>query len=515
MEKIFNVLNYLQMESTMINRSIRISKNALCCFVMSTYRGNRAHLRSELRQSCALAFENSSRTHSLTVDIDLDQISTSVLNHIVNVNDSYDELTSTINLFNLEYFYFSAQKENKEIETLASLYREDQEYNELSNNTNNTDFILSRCIQDIENSSQIQLNSIRSILVQDAYDSLYPVLASSQIAQNENLLYGLILHLSNLINRNQQLPDSEQNHLKTLARPSDYKIAEQLAKIIKQTFHIQLNESEIKYIACYLYLSSQWITKTYIQLLMVSESDEAIHSLSKFINTQTNKVIAHHLKINAYMGHSIQNSILNKMSDIDRGKGVIVLINQEELDKYNIDLSTYKGQYKILNELSANRLLLLAKRIESLSISLDNLPETSEAEQERQPIESDLQIHAQSLLLDIQSKLLAESLVFLNPEKACQTLYPVLMNILQDLDIHYSDDLLIKFIFHTSFCIERCIKQDFFQYKHANALIVSHPRLAGVIEKNMKRLCEIFSIQIPISELCYLIEIFVPYVEAS
>ena len=119
------------------------------------------------------------------------------------------------------------------------------------------------------------------------------------------------------------------------------------------------------------------------------------------------------------------------------------------------------------------------------------------------------------ILQNIQEKLLSESLVFLNPEKACQALFHVLLNILQDLSIPYSDDLLIKFIFHTSFALERCIRKEPFVYPKARILIKQHATLFNVLEKNFEIITELFSVQIPASEMGYVIEIFLPYYQQN
>ena len=119
--------------------------------------------------------------------------------------------------------------------------------------------------------------------------------------------------------------------------------------------------------------------------------------------------------------------------------------------------------------------------------------------------------HAKNLLQDIQNKLLSESLIFLNPEKACQALFNILLNIINDLSIPYSDDLLIKFLFHTTFALERCIRKEPYTYPKARYLIKEHSKLFNVIDKNFKIINEIFAVQIPTSEIGFIIEIFLPY----
>ena len=78
-EKIVIILQYLQDEATLIDKTIRISKDALSCFVMSEYKGNLAQLRSEIRQACAMGYQNYINENSFFINIEFDEISTSVL----------------------------------------------------------------------------------------------------------------------------------------------------------------------------------------------------------------------------------------------------------------------------------------------------------------------------------------------------------------------------------------------------------------------------------------------------
>ena len=45
----------------------------------------------------------------------------------------------------------------------------------------------------------VHLNTIRSILLKDIYDLLYPVLQDKPISRNENILYGMLSKLSEFI----------------------------------------------------------------------------------------------------------------------------------------------------------------------------------------------------------------------------------------------------------------------------------------------------------------------------
>ena len=165
--------------------------------------------------------------------------------------------------------------------------------------------------------------------------------------------------------------------------------------------------------------------------------------------------------------------------------------------------------------MTIQKIVSIAEHVESLGATIQSSNAFDSLDTEQVTAEIPVETPAQELLQNIQEKLLSESLVFLNPEKACQALFHVLLNILHDLSIPYADDLLIKFIFHTSFALERCIRKEPFVYPKARTLIKQHAALFNVLEKNFEIITELFSVQIPASEMGYVIEIFLPYYQQN
>ncbi|MCB7429997.1 sugar transporter, partial [Erysipelatoclostridium ramosum] len=104
--------------------------------------------------------------------------------------------------------------------------------------------------------------------------------------------------------------------------------------------------------------------------------------------------------------------------------------------------------------------MAIVEKMESLGSTLSSIQYFRQDHTSDAASVSETETHAQELLNDITNKVLSESLVFLNPHKVCQSLFNVLINILHDLNISYTDDLLIKFIFHSGFMIERCIRKE-------------------------------------------------------
>lgn len=515
LEKLVIILQYFQDESIIINKSIRISKDVLSCFVMSEYRGNLAHLRSEIRQSCATAHHRFLRQKSMYISIEFDDISTQVLQDIHNINNRLDELHENLNLFKNEYLVFSPFQENTELRLLYDLNNTSEEMISL-NVIQAQEDLISQCIKDINQASKTKLNTIRSMSVKKTYDIVYPLVQGHPICKNELLLYGLLNHITQIIHRTiEGLTQSLFAPLSTkIAKKSDYKLAYLINDQYIQTYKIPIEQVEIDYIATYLYFSSQWINKEYTQLLLCFADNRTAKNYANYLNSRSTKIYIESFPYKKTDFTSFSESLLNKIHQINCGKGVIVATDLDNVSKFLRSQKQYEKDFSIIADISLQNLISVLAKIETLGTSLKNIKDKDTVNQiENKLLLTDDDDDNLDLLKEIQSKLLNESLTFLNPEKACHTLYPVLLSILEDLSIPYRDDILIKFLFHTSFTIERCIKKETYIYPKAKSLIKKYNDLYQILEKNLQIVYEVFDIQFPVSEIGFIIEIFLPYLQ--
>lgn len=513
-EMLVITMQYFQEESYHIDKTIRISKGALSCFVMSNYSGNLPHLHAEIKQSCAHAFRNFLEHDALFVNIDYDDISTFVLTDIFNINERINELDNILNLFESEYFFFTPLQQNRQLELLYDLDSNTSRNESYLNHIE--DKLFNLCIHDINAAISIHLNTIRSIMLKQIYDTVYPILQSCSICSNENLLYGLLLHISNSINKIKSgIQDStfKSSNYK-IAKEEDYGYAHQLMNSIQDSYDITLPSEEIDYIATYLYLSSQWIDNKYIQLLIISENNTA-KDYADYLNSQNYKSNISWLKIDSHLSDK-QNSalILEKMREINKDKGVVIATDSSLLYGYETLLRNQSGiEFVMVPHASVKNLIPLVEKIESLGVTIHTMKYFNHDDTDETQLDNTKGTQVQDLLHNISEKVLSESLVFLNPKKVCQSLYNVLMNILHDLHISYSDDLLIKFIFHSAFSIERCIRKEPLIYTKARTIINQHDQVYYIVEKNFEIISEIFNVTLSSSEMAMIMEIFLAYLE--
>lgn len=87
----------------------------------------------------------------------------------------------------------------------------------------------------------------------------------------------------------------------------------------------------------------------------------------------------------------------------------------------------------------------------------------------------------------------------------------ILHGILSSLSLGYSDEIAVKFIFHSAHMLERVIKGEPLKYPRLKAFINSHPALMGCIDRHLVCGEEVFGVPVPASEKAYIAEIFLPY----
>lgn len=515
-EMLVLTMQYFQKGSETMDKTIRISKGALSCFVMSDYTGNLPHLHAEIKQACAHAYYHYLEQESFFVNIDYDDISTPVLTDIYDVNERIHELDNILNLFESEFLFFSPLQKNEELELLYDLNNEIDK-NELYLNKID-DKLVNLCIQDINAAINIQLNTIRSIMLKQIYDTLYPIVSQSPICKNENLLYGLLLHISNAVNKIKSgITDLsfKADHYK-IGRNEDYAYAHQILSTIKVEYDIQLSAEEADYIATYLYLSSQWIDNRYIQLLIISDTKDLAKDYADYLNSQKIKSSVHWLKVNSQDTAEITSrTIVEKMNTINKEKGVVIATDSQYIESCEALIKTMTDiEFVIVPNISVKRLISIVEKIESLGVTIHTMKYFKQEKTVKNTfVSNQSESHAQELLNKITDKVLSESLVFVNPSKVCQSLFNVLINIIHDLNIRYTDDLLIKFIFHSGFTIERCIRKEPLTYPKARMIINDNDKVYYAVEKNFEIISEIFNVMIPAAEMAMIMEIFLPYIK--
>lgn len=479
-ETVMLVLKQFQEEAYFIKRAIRISKGILSCFAMSSYKGNLPHLKAEIRSSCANAYTRLIKENPLCITLDFADISNTVLSDIYDVNERYQQLNTILALFTHNDFYFSTMKENEELQMLYHINEELNQKKNISIN-NAKGEIVNQCLNDMNAFMNVHLNTIRSVLLKDIYDLLYPVLQDKPISRNENILYGMLSKLSEFISafKEDTVPAITDVGAISIARKKDYLLFDEIQEAVSSRFNYTFTKWERDYIATYVYLSSQWLQETQVQLLIVTENGRS-KEYARYLHSHDygNQILS--LELDTQVSHDALLSILTKhVQESDKGKGVLIITDSKDIKLLEKELQTLSNCHvRIVPDLDLPLLLTLLKRASSIGATFETI--------------------------------LSDSLVFLNPRKSSQILYKTLNAIIKQLQLPYSDNLLIKFIFHCSFTLERCIKNEPLSFPKMKAFINRNNYVYNIIERNFHEVQEVFDCTIPPSEFSFITEIFLP-----
>lgn len=209
--------------------------------------------------------------------------------------------------------------------------------------------------------------------------------------------------------------------------------------------------------------------------------------------------------------------ICNKVRSINKGAGVIILtdfnpmVDIDTLIKSRTEIETVTVTplslpllVQIMDMIEANHELSDFKSIRNMNLyQVLNLKEKY------------INTETQIVLDDVANNILVDSLIFLDAQKATYTLFRVVMKIYEDLELQFSKDITIRFIFHGSFMIERVIRNETLVYKDIPAVIEKNAKIYQAIDKNLQLVNRIFGITIPPGEIARITEIFVDLIQSE
>lgn len=112
---------------------------------------------------------------------------------------------------------------------------------------------------------------------------------------------------------------------------------------------------------------------------------------------------------------------------------------------------------------------------------------------------------------NLTAAMLENSLNFLNPIKAYNTINSSYSEIIKSLKIKDSEHFRISFLFHCCCMIERSLKKEPLPYERIDELIKCKPGMYGNIKKSLQVIEETFGTEIPDKEIGYLMDLVDTY----
>ncbi len=513
-EKVEFILTFLQKESDDIKRPIYVNKNIFSCFAMSNYTHNLKDIENEVRYAVSHSMIHDNTLDTSVLDMEFDDLSDNLLNNIQNVTNRLHALEDIFNFINQSDFYFIPNVDSKELFALRNAVLD---YNHNLIDGTLSLLPLSNYVKnDIELSLKTELNTIRTLNVKDIYNTVYPLL-QGDISYPDRVLYQLLMHFDNII---QEL--SRGTYKQAYYNDYDYQrpeimaLSQKIASKIELDFDITLPLIELNYLQSYLTHARFHSASGDIPILLISHSLDIANSYKSYIKslnitvdiqtlTYRSQVLKDH--VNLFL-----TSLRKEVSLLDQGRGVVIMTDISSISALMKEIFEESNhEVTVISTLSLDALIKACTLAENSDTNINDFHSLNTTLQFRPSHmlhgieESGL---SSNFIHDVSIKLLSESLVFLDFQKSTALLASVLMNLYNSLDFEYSDSLSIRFIHHSSFMIERVIRNEALSYKNANNFIKKFPNIYKVVEENFQIINNQFGITVPPSELVMICEIF-------
>ena len=371
--------------------------------------------------------------------------------------------------------------------------------------------------EELRNAAKLEINQLYSLSLQKIRDCIQQVLDKHAFTIQEKQLDKLCIRINNLFSILKHhsystafVPDMDMQDTAIQL------LCEEICEALKQTFDRKLPDMEQLFMYCYLLYYREHHIKGSIAVLVACQGEGIAEKYATHVNTMKYQVKCRYIdetgtastrNLTAFL-----STVVDKVREIDEGSGVVIITDFNPLLDFDSEIRSRTDIETVtLSPTSLPLLIQVMNMVNNPSIQLEDIRnyDYGTALQIPQSDSTGYGIEIQKTLDDVADKILSESLVFLNPKKATMALFRVLMKIYEDLGLNYTDEISIRFIFHSAFMIERVIRREPLIYKNTNSIISTNREVYTSIDRNMELVNDVFGISIPSSEIARLSEIFV------
>lgn len=514
-EKYEFVLYFMQNEADAVGKTISLSSSILNCFATAGYPGNLQNLIQELRHALSYAYVQSANQQETFISIDYQHLSDELLASIRNVSDVLPIIESITSTLQEKNHFLIPETECIPLQKL--LHSCIQEDGILQALTHREPKLSEYCKQELRNASKLEINQLYSLSLQKIRDCVLPVMDEHAFSMQRKQLDKLCFRLNNLFSvlRHQSYSPAFLPDL-TMQDTAIHSLCEDICHALEQTFDIKLPEMERLFMYCYLLFSRDYHKKRSISVLVACQGEGIAEKYATHVNTMKYQVKCHYIDETGSTSSrnltTFLSTVVDKVREIDEGSGVVIITDFNPLLDFDSSVRCSTDIETVtLSPTSLPLLIQVMNMVNNPSMHLEDI-RTYDYGTTLQIPQSDpagYGAEIQKTLDDVADKILSESLVFLNPKKATMALFRVLMQIYEDLGLNYTNEISIRFIFHSAFMIERVIRKEPLIYKNTNSIISSHREVYTAIDRNMELVNDVFGISIPSSEIARLSEIFV------
>lgn len=543
-ERITLICRFFQEESLRIKTPLVVASEVIKALMLYECPGNLGQLKGDIQLICARAFLDSLTYGKNDVEIKLLHISEEVRRGFFEIENKREDLIKYFNLNSNQSIIFN-NEESSETELNKKLfyngYKDASDFYELIQNiweksreeglseeetreklSKEANYYLDSFFYKIKpKDSDINREALTKIVSPEIIECVENVLneIKSEFGDylSQRLIFGIALHVNTLLERLKLgtfvcHPDRENVAVKY---PEEYSLARRMKILLEEKIGIKIPEDEVAYLALFLYAARAGKNSNNIGVLVIAHGSAAASTMAQVANTLLGVNHAH--SIDMPLDEKVEvvlEKAIEKVKSIDNGKGVILLVDMGSLATFSQIITEKTGIPTKVIEMVSTPMVIEATRkalmpnmdLESLVIDVKSLSPLIGSKNEGEILKNTYE--RRSYIQDVIINILSKTLTFLNPEKAYNILYEILEKTTKDLNENIDDDITLKFLFHCSCMIERVIRKDALPYSNLKKLINSKHYIFSILRKNFEIAEEIFGVNIPDTELAYIVEMF-------
>lgn len=512
-ELVLFILSSFQKQCDLLNFAITIDRPTFQSFVVANYHQNLRSLNNAVRETCQNTFFRCYPCSGV-LPVNLSDVPDSVFNDTRNIQEILPALHDLESRVLFTSFKFIPQKVNP----VFSQLREE------ALGTDGRLFASARslfrpvscptlplqCQQDLKTTRSAYEAGQNSKTFQLLFRILSPFLPGGDTCSSQSLYCGMLYHLSEVIHP--LLTHSYQPALPPLeSLPSEALSAEtqKIIQTVQAQFDVELPLAEQQYI--HLYLQAAWENRrpTRVKIAVLCHWNEIITVYQRYAASllyDNQPVFFTYKKNSVGREHELQlRHILSGLAELSEDGGLIIISDDPP------DEDLVKAVYQeigrdvlFITHLSQDNIRKTLMFFDDPMATLEEFRRLlSDGDNAHFMVDSRITMRIKSLISD--------TLVFLDANKVFNALSDALNTILSQLGLSYNDGIAIRFIVHSAFMIERSIRRETLSYKRADEYLRQNKQLHQVIKTSMEPIQNLFNIQIPNSELAYLVEILSDY----
>jgi len=541
-ERIQLICRFFIEEAKRIGSQIKVTREVLMAFIFYDCPGNIGQLKSDVQLICARAFLDFISYYSKQMEVKLSHLSKSVQKGLYKMREKKYNVNEQINInlneyiifnpemINIDYYDFGYDDMNDERDYYSNIIDNWDKYSAIGMTEKE---IRGKIKKDLEmyfaenynrmndDSENVNAEIVSKIvgpeilaIVEEVLDSVKDVYGESL---NGKVAYGLALHINNLLERIKTGKHIYNPNKSNVANdyPEEYKIAEKLRKMLERKLEINIPEDESAFITLLLKAIKSSKYKENIGVLVICHGKSVASSMVDVANTLLG--VKHAKSINMPLDERVDlvlNKVIEETKKIDQGKGVLLLVDMGSLTGF-AEIVRDKTGIQVVGIDKVNTLMVIEATRKSLmsSMNLDLLEyELRNTFLTTGNMETKLDTKAKRVSIVEQYNenlinILGQTLTFLNPDKAFESLNIVLESISGEISENIDEELIVKFVFHCACMIERVIKNDALAYKNIEKVIDERLESMSMLKSKFKIVEETFNIVIDESELGYVLEI--------